>query len=281
VSRQVGESPVLWREVRQPIFKSKWHLPVLVVAVGALMLWIYAVAGNDRETHSVVGVIGMILSMLFAASIPVAAITGEREARTWETLLSTRLSARDIVLGKIVGAIRRQWVLPAMLFANFILAGVFAGTLHPIFLLHYALLFAVPVVLLSCTGVLFSLLVKRSVQAGVLNAGLALAIWLGLPVVMLILDSSIRRLGWSGVGEAVAVYTNPVPLSLSAASGAAIGTSWGPPQGRYYLPGFSRTDLNAGTFTLVIVMHAAVYGALAAGAFALAVRGFRRWSGRT
>lgn len=283
-ARDVGQNPVLWREVRQPAFSRKWQLPVLVVAIAGLMIWVYSVAGvESRGIHTVVAVIGMVAAMLFAAAMPVGAITGEREARTWETLLTTRLSAREIVLGKIVGALKRQWVLPAMLAVNFTLAGVLTGTLHPLFLFHYALLFAVPAVFLGCTGVLASLVVKRSVHAAVLNTGLAAAIWLGLPLLIAIFGTILRRAGFSGPADWVLTISNPVALAVAAAEGATARnfSLWRLPAGSFQLLGyFGQKGMGSAAFTAVLLLHCTIYGALALGAFALAVRGFRRWSGR-
>jgi ABC-type Na+ efflux pump permease subunit len=129
--RPMIERPVLWKELRENSIWSYGLLGRIAVPIVALLL-IWPVAWSFYEeikqngwgqyqasrfsqfqevsssVLTLVDCIGLLLLGIRAAS----SITGEREKDTWLSLLSTPLSARDIVGGKILGNLKMAgWLL--------------------------------------------------------------------------------------------------------------------------------------------------------------------------
>src|SRR5690606_35089406 len=171
--------PVLWRELRQSSFGSRRKLAASMAAAYGipLILWIRYGLGEEG-VHFTIGIICMLGAMLQAAVMTTSAVGAERESGSWETLLTTPLSAWQILGGKFAGALRRQWLLPSVLVIDVTLAGV-GGRGPWLLLLHVVIVFAGPIVLLSAGGVLMSLLFREPTVAAVANLSWAIALWLG------------------------------------------------------------------------------------------------------
>jgi len=280
--RVVSDRPVLWRELRQRTFRQPWMAWVAVLASAGLLLFLYAEVGlHTQELHAVISVIGVILALAVALSAAGAAVAGEREDRTWDVLLTTALTPRQILSGKFLGALRRLWVVPAILGAHLAVSAA-AGFLHPIALVHAAAILAGPLLMLTGTGVLFSLICRRPQVASVLNLLLALGLWVGLPVGVLVLGEGFDwfRVDWFEDLAAGAFLINPVPMLavavVEAHTDEAFAWSWSSLSYDTPEATFGATSMTA--LTLLV-------GALYAGAGVLAVhlgcRWFLRFSGRT
>jgi ABC-type transport system involved in multi-copper enzyme maturation permease subunit len=72
-----------------------------------------------------------LLGILILAGAAAAAITSEHEDDTWVSLTATDLTGREIVLAKMLGSLWRARRLAAVI-GLLILAGVTAGSLHPL-----------------------------------------------------------------------------------------------------------------------------------------------------
>src|SRR5690606_27878338 len=148
-TRVVGDHPVLWREIRQASFGSRRRLIIVAAAVALAALFIYSrVPLSDGLLHAMVGMIGLFVVILQACVASTASVAGEFESRTWHVLLTTPLTGREIVAGKFLGCLRRQWFILACLAAHFFLSSA-AGHVAPIALLHLALLYAGPTIMLT------------------------------------------------------------------------------------------------------------------------------------
>src|SRR5439155_24220197 len=107
--------PVLWRELRQAAFRSRAQLIYTSVIFGAILGVLYWKVGlAEYGLHGSVAIIAVLASLCIAAVSTTAGVSGEREGRTWEALLTTPMSAWQIVAGKFMGAVRRQWFVPAL-----------------------------------------------------------------------------------------------------------------------------------------------------------------------
>jgi hypothetical protein len=116
-TREVSDRPVLWREVRQPLFGSRLRLIIVSVLAFVGLAFTYYWAGTsegefsfrvafaNEGLHGALSVIGAIAVMLQPVFMTAGAIANEREARTWEVLLTTPLPARSIMLGKLIGTL--------------------------------------------------------------------------------------------------------------------------------------------------------------------------------
>lgn len=294
VSREVSDAPVAWRELRQPLFKKAWMSWVAVAAVGLLLLWADAQAIadgyiRDASYHIVLMVIASLLVLVQAANLSATGVSGEREARTWEVLLTTPMSGWQILGGKFLGAIRRLWLIPAIALAHTFFAGIMTGALHPISLLHLMIIWTTASAFLAASGTLLSLIIRKSAVASIVNLALALVLWAAVPIVAalvfeLILDArsypDIKAIG--DMVHTAWFSLNPVLMSLVSIDGASLSDQtadfWA--SRRYWLSFENSSKVGSLGFTGVVAVFAGVYLLAAWGLLAVAVRLFRTRGGR-
>jgi ABC-type Na+ efflux pump permease subunit len=113
ISRTVGDNPVLWREFQQRMTRGQWAMPVGTGFCICALLFIYWMASLQEGTQISLAIGGAVLLMVLASLQTTSAISSEREGRTLEVLLTTPLTARQIVWGKMLGACKR--ILPFLL----------------------------------------------------------------------------------------------------------------------------------------------------------------------
>jgi len=283
VTRVVGDHPVLWREIRQASFGSRKRLIIVAAAVFLAALFIYSrVPFSDGLLHAMVGMIGVFVVLLQASVASTASIAGEFESRTWHVLLTTPLTAREIVAGKFLGGLRRQWFVLACLAAHFLVAAA-AGHVPPITLLHLALLYIAPALMLTGAGLLLSLLLRRSTAAAVANLLLALTLWLVLPVAA---AAAFEGFGLRiGRGRRLAEFTfdalmsiNPVVMCVIAVSPVAEAHHYADPAALYNFPS---GRVSTTTFTLILAATSTIGALIGLGCAFVATRLFHRVGGRT
>jgi len=251
--REVSDFPILWRELRQNTFRNrKFLFASIAVVVGVLGLIYYNIGIDEQGTTFVVIVVSMVISLVLAAVSTTASIAGERESRTLETLLTTPLSAREIVLSKFAGGLRRQWFMPLVMGAHLSIA-LLAGRIHIGAFLHIALLLSSSLAALTATGVLFSTLCRKSTAAAALNFGLAIGLWAGIPFLAAMFDE------FAGAGNGDAVITaslsiNPITLTVVSLIGAMKDLSW---TARTY-DMFDSDSVSIVWFTLIAIVFWAV-----------------------
>jgi len=180
--RPVKGSPVLWKETRAPFIQGgkKTNLIGIALIIFAMLITYIIAAWNDylhEETiHIIYSVIFVLMGLLTNTTLSAASITTEKEARSWPILLATPLDDCTILWGKAVGVFRR--CLPIWLFlAGHVLLFTLRGYIHPITIIHLAMLIIWIVIFLSCTGLYFSARFQRTTTAVVANFGLALFLW--------------------------------------------------------------------------------------------------------
>lgn len=281
-TREVGDRPVLWREVRLPTFGSRRTFRIAVGLSIAFFVLLYAWAGIHSEgLQATVAVIGALTVMVQSVFLTTGSVSGEREAKTWEVLLCTPLTGYDVVVGKFLGTLRGQWFVPTVLLGHFALSAV-VGAMHPIMLVHVALTFLGPMLFFTALGAVLSLVFKRSTLAAVVNLVVALAIWAGSWIVgaliawFFALDSvDAVEAYWQ-----VCFAANPIAMAVSAAEPAYRDGGWFSTR-NLGLYDFMDARLTAVEFTGVVVGTFIVYAGAAAVCLALAVRAFRKLSGRT
>lgn len=281
--RLVGDRPVLWREVRQASFGSRRRFIIALVVTALLLAPLYVFIGMDRdELHGTIIMIGAFAILLQAVFLTTGGVSTEREARTWEVLLATPLSGAQIILAKFLGAIRRQWFVPAVIAAHCAIA-IILGFLHPAVTLHIVLIWSGPIALLSATGVAASLFFRKGVTASVINLMLAISIW-GL--IWVLAGATIWLMQVAGaydndVAQSVFEFCykiNPLTMTFTAADGVfrLNGNSFTSPS---YDLADSRVSFAA--FTWNVVVFWAGYMLASAAVLGAAVASFRRLSGRS
>ena len=187
--RRVSDNPVLWKEKLLPMFGRTRVISRVFVGLGFLLLAItylpLAMEGalDYDEVQICYCVILFGVGGLFTLILPAAAITSEKESRSWSLLLATTLSDHDILRGKFVGALRRTIGAWSPLFAHLILF-TFVGFIHSVVILQIAILVAGILVFLCGSGLFFSAWFKRTTTAVIMNFAFAAVIWGVVPLLM-------------------------------------------------------------------------------------------------
>jgi hypothetical protein len=282
-ARDVGDRPVLWRELRQTAVGSGKRT-IFALGLGvAILLFLYAIAGLDHSglTTTLLFIAALGLTAQVALSTP-ASITAERDAGSWSVLLTTPVRPWQVVLGKTLGAIRRLWLIPAVLGFHLVLV-MAAGWFHPVGVLHAAMLIGALVFMLASTGVCLGLVCKRGVVASVLNMGLPLALFMGLPILATMYETFASS-GYyydddGSVLMDIVLVSNPFAM-LTEASTTATG-EWD--RFSYFL----RYEWLEGDETMTVwaftgfaLLCSGGMAAVGGAAIAVATLGFNRWSGR-
>jgi ABC-type transport system involved in multi-copper enzyme maturation permease subunit len=252
------------------------------VALGGLgLLYLFEGFSSDGLQMSM-AIVGGLAVMLLPVFMTTGGIAMEREARTWETLLTTPLSGREIVLGKFAGTVRGLWFVPTLVIAHFTAAAV-AGVVPAPFLLHVVMIILGPVLFFSATGQLFSLAFRRGVTAAVMNLLVALFLWLGLWVVGGLAAwfadlSFLEDSGWFKRGATAVFSLNPVAM-IERAADPAVGMGTLRARGlKYSLVGGDPVSFR--DFTGWVAGALAFYSVVGGGALLLAVSRFNRRAGR-
>ncbi len=219
--RDVGDQPVLWRELRQSTFRTPFQFAITgATMLGILVALHWGVGLDDEQLHYSVALVGILAVVCIAAVGTTSGISGERESRTWEALLTTPLTARQIVLGKFMGALRRQWFVPALVAVHFAAAAIYNSIMAKGFPLHstpyIAAIVTAPIFALSGTGVLFSVLCRKSTVAAVCNFGLALLVWAVIPIMYVVFNQIMGHYSSEETFLDVVCLFNPVPMMAFA-----------------------------------------------------------------
>jgi ABC-type transport system involved in multi-copper enzyme maturation permease subunit len=278
-SREVGDMPVLWREVRVAAV-SRRMLLVLFVGAAVLLGFIYwHNPPGESETVMSIGIIGSVLCLLLAVPSGAGAVAGEVQARTWPVLIATPLSPGSIIVGKIAGAVVRQWPCLAILTVHFVLATLDgAGQrrgLHPMGMVFAVALLLAPIVALSAFGTLMSLVCRRASKAMVATFAAAVSMWIVFPMATAMI-SAFGRGGpraLTDVPMTVAMVLNPV-FMVGETLDSTVGER-----------GYARFSLPTGSvgwsgWIVAVVVNLAVYLGAAYGCTVLARRAFARLSTR-
>jgi ABC-type transport system involved in multi-copper enzyme maturation permease subunit len=186
IQRMIGNSPIVWRELRKPLLRDRIVQIVAMCAVVFYLMYTYAILGasgamRHGETQAFFICMFLLAGMLCTALDSATCIAPEKQARTWPALLCTPVSDWHILLGKAGGTAFRCLSVWIFLAAHVVLFTLL-GLLHPIALIHVGLLAAWSGVFLTCTGVYFSTKYRSVTTALLMNLGLAGLLWVLIPV---------------------------------------------------------------------------------------------------
>jgi ABC-type transport system involved in multi-copper enzyme maturation permease subunit len=166
--------PIAWKDMRTFFARSSRLMPLLSASLaGCVLVAAYAYCAykgwlSHKEAHTAFIAAYLFLGLLRAATSAATSVTSEKEARTWPALLSTALTDKEIVFGKIVGSALQGW--PSwLLLAVHVLVFTFAGYISVIAVVPLAALAVSSALLVSAIGVLFSSSFKRSSVASSVN----------------------------------------------------------------------------------------------------------------
>jgi ABC-type transport system involved in multi-copper enzyme maturation permease subunit len=298
--RRVSDNPVLWREVRQPTFGSRILFRIVAALTVASLLLLYWLAGMDNVgLHGALAFIGIAAILFQAVFLTSGPFAGEREARTWDVLLTTTMTPGQILRGKLLGVLRGFWFIPFVVVIHFTIAASI-GYVRPIGVLYLIAIYTGPALLFSATGLFLSLRFRKAVTAGALNLVLAFSLWgllwftpLITPMVLRVVLLVPAQLGWLSPDLVVddfldshlarmidGIYAlNPVALVDTAISPCILEsiprTAAGPFETRLIQHKLTMSDC-----TWVVLGVFVFYTTAAAAFVGLARARFRLWSGR-
>jgi ABC-type transport system involved in multi-copper enzyme maturation permease subunit len=268
-SREVSDQPVAWRELRQPMFKSTSVMLVVMVVLPLIALVAAAFKGVDGIGYLFTGSLVAALYVLCAGCLSTASgLSGERESRTLDVLLASPLSAREIVAGKVLGTLRRSLAVPLMVSVVLGLMGPLSFEWSPVAGLHLFLILVSMVVATAGSGIVLSLICKRTAVAMAMNLGLWLAVWGAIPIMLAILLAISDGRATESIASLIGL-TNPFAMITVSGAGAR---EWNTSSGylvdeTYDLFSFGALDVMG--YTLVVLVFAAFY--VGVGVFLMAV----------
>ena len=261
----VGDNPVLWRELGRRLFPRKWQSRTAGIGFVALLLISYGCFLSadvlDEKFLQIPYAIGFNgLTWLVLCVLSGTAIAQEKESDTWTLLLATPVSGRDIVIAKILGIYRRL-LWPALLvsahFALFALCGVISWTAA----FHVLWLIVTCNTVWVATGVYLSLRVRKVTFAVIINLMIGIVLYLGGAIVLAIASELLSA--FAGIHDE---WAEPMLWGLPyfmIGYGVERFSPEFQPQSMQWAPGGAITDAHAFGLCLVIgAAHVAVAGAI-------------------
>ena len=212
-NREVGDNPILWRELRQPLMQRGWRSVVSAIAVlGLLVAFYFLIQGASGgmfygETHIGFAFVFHGLFWLLAAVLGATSVASEKEGDTWEMLIATPLDGRTIVWGKFLGILRRLFWPAVLIAGHFALFAVLPRSLGRRWNGETGAVLSVPSAFLTvavlltsnlvwvATGMWLSVKLKKVTTAVVLNLALAISLYGLIPLVLGVLDVLVRASG--------------------------------------------------------------------------------------
>ncbi len=150
----------------------------------------------------------IILLVFVAPALTAGAIAGEKERQTFDLLLTTRLSAFSIVIGKLVMSLAYLLLLLLMSLPLFALAFLFGG-INPGQLLLTFLVMSMTALAIGSLSLLIGTLIRKVQIATVVSYVLAFGLVLGTGIFANILYSPPPPASPGSVGPAQAFFTPP------------------------------------------------------------------------
>lgn len=277
-ARTVPDAALLWRELRQRATSRAFATTVISAMLLALAIFPWRLGVDEETTYFLPALFASFLICFLAGNTPAASIAGERESRTWDTLLTTRIPRRELIASKYLGILSRQWLTPLAIAVYLGLIGTTTGHIHPIAPLHYLAIILGPVLLFSATGLALSLVSKTPTRAATINIALVLILYAALPMlVALLADFFGETVDVIDLIEEPFLLTHPVPSAILALD-FGFSSRGG---------SFSRTqdiadlDVTRAQYTMLIAVVLAVHAALAAAVLTATTLLFNRLAPRS
>lgn len=178
-----GTNPVLDKELRSEIFSQGTLMLRVVIQVSMLLsipLMAWLLFYQPRLTGYYVGYV-LTFNLLVGPVFAAGSITQERERKTINLLLTTLLQPAEIVLAKLLAALRVSTVLTLLLTEQLILAYLLVDVLRVrawSFFIYMAIIL-VTCMVTSTVGMLCSALARRTSFAMILNYFVLLLLFAG------------------------------------------------------------------------------------------------------
>ncbi|HAU37268.1 MAG TPA: hypothetical protein DCX07_06075 [Phycisphaerales bacterium] len=241
-------NPILRKEVLTALRTRKaLAMQILFLLGTAVLIWLLwdprgfqDLAGMEvRRILTVLAIGQLVMVALFSPAFTAAAITSEREHRTLESLLASRMKPWEIALGKMAGSL--TFILLLVLSGAPALAAVFLlGGVSGAEVLAVEAILLLTAVYLGMFGLLVSTFMHRSYRAIIVTYAILLVVCLSAVVAWPISDHMILRGGaaWQGVLHTIASLS-PLEAMLSVVqpnSTYCVGAQSMPPFWKMYIP---------------------------------------------
>ncbi len=221
--KRVHGPPVVWRELRAPFIygiDNRNSYIGLGITVLVLLLTYWSAAHGRILDEDFVHVcyamlflfLGIVINVVFAAT----RVTTERESQSLLLLLTTPLNDWQILLGKGVSVFRRCLPIWGLL-AGHLLFFSLIGYIHPVAILHLAIVVAWLTCFLTGAGLYFSTRFARTTSSVVASFALALGLWAIGPMAIGLLAALSHR----GSGLLRALWAHPAIQAEVIVAGAA------------------------------------------------------------
>jgi ABC-type transport system involved in multi-copper enzyme maturation permease subunit len=274
---RVRGAPMIWKELHVALLRPRLLGALAWLLLLGLLVATEVLTRNELTSPVTQGLYGGFLLNFVGVCAAITAglgIAKEREAGTWPLLLVTPLEDRAILLGKTVALLRRSLPACLILAFHFVLMAAL-GYVHPVVVLHMALITVGVVALVTGTGLYFSTLVRRPTAAILLNLGFVIGLWAVVPMMVysatIMLWLVISRGSPTGEPWPLFLYaaTHPIFQMVLCVVGAGGAENAAKSLARLEFPwGWGQATMGPGVATLVIgaVMAAHVFlGWLVAG----------------
>jgi ABC-type transport system involved in multi-copper enzyme maturation permease subunit len=193
----VGDSPIQWKERhveglspitflrRNPRWMGVAFVLLATVASSGLILWYHLAQGATLESQfqklirldidgvrrnflmaedgfQIQGVVVMLLASLVVGIRCSGAISGEREKQTWEALLLTPLSSRQLILGKLWGIMGASYIYLAAYAVPAVGLSILAGVASAFWTVIWLSVTLLAMYFIGATGIRCSVRAKSS-----------------------------------------------------------------------------------------------------------------------
>ena len=189
-------SPVYWRETHGSLIANSMLFFLVVVLPAAVLVVTYTfflLSGAYVYTRSHVAIITVLLGIGLFLSVILATTTiaAERQARTLSVLLTTPLTPWQIVRAKAAAILRRGRAIWLIMLGHMILA-VGMLELHPLALLHIAILTTGVAVFVVGMGMLVGSIIRSTTLAVLTTLGILFVLWVLLPTLSISVMNAVE-----------------------------------------------------------------------------------------
>ncbi|HET6248736.1 MAG TPA: ABC transporter permease subunit [Tepidisphaeraceae bacterium] len=225
LQREVGDNPILWREIRRPLMARRWQRITAVCITVGLLAIVYSLlnANSELDDSDAQSAWACIFNFLIAGIVLVisaTAIAQEKESDTWTLLLATPVSGRTIVWGKAIGIARRLFWPMVLVCVHFLLfAANRVISVEAAFITVWIIISFNSVWI--ATGIYFSLRFSKTTFAVIANLMLAIGAYL-LVFLALGLATDIDYVG----NPAYPAQIDPQWANLGAVAILCIVSAW-------------------------------------------------------
>jgi ABC-2 type transport system permease protein len=238
----IAPAAILEKDIRLRMRGWRWAgvatLYVAILAVVALGFLLQKFSPNPSQSaqtgiqlFQALAIVQMLLIVFITPASVAGAISGERQHRTWDLLLLSRLSSADIVAGKLLVALAFNAILIAASLPLFALVFLFGGLGLPDVVPTFVV-FLVTVLLLGAIGLTVSALTARLTVSYLASMCVALVLTVGLSVLTIYLQnpgqlSLLSLIGIPFSGGTPSTLTPLVQLDPLAALASALPSPGG------------------------------------------------------